>query len=47
LDLSSLGPNSLFDAMNALMRKLLERSPEAMEYFQSFLKTPGAKGSPG
>jgi hypothetical protein len=33
--------------MSASIRKLLERSPEAMEYLQSFLKNPGDLGSPG
>jgi hypothetical protein len=47
LDVSTPGSNSPFDALNASMRKLLEKSPGAMEYFQSFLKIPGALGDPG
>jgi hypothetical protein len=33
--------------MNASIRKLLASSPEAIEYLQSFLNNPGAKGSAG
>jgi hypothetical protein len=47
LDVSTLGSNSPFGATNALIRKLLESSPEAKEYLQSFVKTPGAQGDPG
>jgi hypothetical protein len=47
LDVSTLGSNSPFGATNALIRKLLESSPEAKEYLQSFVKTPGPLGSPG
>jgi hypothetical protein len=38
--LPTLGPRSPFGAVNASIRELLERSPEARDYLQSFLKTP-------
>jgi hypothetical protein len=47
LDLSTLGSNSPLGATDALIRKLLESSPEAKGYLQSFLKNPGPKGDPG
>jgi hypothetical protein len=47
MDLSILGSNSSFGAMNASIRELLARSPEAMEYLQSFLQNPGALGGAG